>query len=482
MVLKVEQSRSVCEERQRQLVYHLNSLAGVAALQAEAAMAERRAREERFVRGDDSDIGGGADRGGGDLVVIDDSSIDRAGSVSTSTPVSLASTSAPTISSASSMEIGDVVVLNAQDTNSSITNALPAIATSYEQQRSLSSSSGAAVRRHLRRSLLGFARAWAVLERNRQACPVVGLVKVTGSGTTEGVFRVGSAPADSSANNESSNRDGTGSGGTSGSSYGGGGGSVEGVEMVCVDAMSFRWEVSSTNITTETATDTNSVVVTNAAVVATQLTDAHSAVGGKRSRSHVDAGGFIEGDADSGLSLNTPSKRQRLLTSDEYADSDAEAAHAAAASIASTPASSHTLPLTAADIMATSGTGVPPGDIFNQFIARNTSNSDTSTDIHDHGSTSLGGGQSGRGTATTNNGAPSASPLAVLPSALSVKMAFNTGRRLMQVKLRTNIHTHITQLIEKAVMTTGGDGKAKANAGTAGKSIQSIPSLAYPEP
>jgi hypothetical protein len=128
MILKVEQSRLACEEKQRELVFHLNSLAGVAMLQAQLLITEGASyrREDRAI---DVDADGGAFLGG--------------------------------VSSPSLRTENPAADLSAAD--------------------------------YLRRAMRAFGSAYSCLERNRQTCPLLGLVRL--SGTPEGAFRA-TRPAD----------------------------------------------------------------------------------------------------------------------------------------------------------------------------------------------------------------------------------------------------------------------------------------------
>jgi hypothetical protein len=123
MILKVEHSRLACEEKQRELVFHLNSLAGVAMLQAQLQITEGAVyrMEDRAM---DVDVDGGAFLGG------------------VSSPFLRTGNTAADLSAAD----------------------------------------------YLRRAMRAFGSAYSCLERNRQTCPLLGLVRL--SGTPEGVFRV----------------------------------------------------------------------------------------------------------------------------------------------------------------------------------------------------------------------------------------------------------------------------------------------------
>jgi hypothetical protein len=123
MILKVEHSRLACEEKQRELVFHLNSLAGVAMLQAQLQITEGAVyrMEDRVM---DVDVDGGAFLGG------------------VSSPFLRTENTAADLSAAD----------------------------------------------YLRRAMRAFGSAYSCLERNRQTCPLLGLVRL--SGTPEGVFKV----------------------------------------------------------------------------------------------------------------------------------------------------------------------------------------------------------------------------------------------------------------------------------------------------
>ena len=141
MILKVEQSRLACEERQRELVYHLNSLAGVAMLEAQLiitgqskAQAHSQGRAQANAQSDvhSSEVYGAAEW---------DSEINRE------------------------------------------SNGLQIYESPGQSQPNRLCASD-----HLLRALRAYAYAYSFLERNRQTCPVLGLVRI--SGTPEGSFRV----------------------------------------------------------------------------------------------------------------------------------------------------------------------------------------------------------------------------------------------------------------------------------------------------
>lgn len=128
MILKVEHSRLACEEKQRELVFHLNSLAGVAMLQAQLLITEEAVYRRR-------------DR----VVDVDRGVILESAFPSPSPPPSL-----------------------------SLRAAHPAAELSAAD--------------YLRRAMRAFCSAYSCLERNRQTCPLLGLVRLSGS--PEAVFRV----------------------------------------------------------------------------------------------------------------------------------------------------------------------------------------------------------------------------------------------------------------------------------------------------
>ena len=142
MVLKVEQSRLMCEERQRELVFNLNSLAGVAILQAYIISMNRKSQ-----RGD-REIAGAAASGttnydvSSDEIVTDFSSPSRHDAISRGSDFNI---------------------------SSSVNSKVSALD-------------------YLRRALRAFTCAYSLLERNRGTCPLVGLLRV--SGTPNTVFSV----------------------------------------------------------------------------------------------------------------------------------------------------------------------------------------------------------------------------------------------------------------------------------------------------
>lgn len=141
MVLKVEQSRMVCEERQRELVFNLNSLAGVAMLQAHMLSASSRDhRGEAQLTATSVEANGNDAANSGQIISAS----------SSSTPSSLRRSSDSNISKCFHIEV-----------------------TSLE---------------YLRRALKAFTVAYGLLERNRGTCPLVGLVRVGGIPTL--AFRV----------------------------------------------------------------------------------------------------------------------------------------------------------------------------------------------------------------------------------------------------------------------------------------------------
>ena len=133
MVLKVEQSRLMCEEKQRELVFYLNSLAGVAVLQAQLISAGCNFSDEMDEEEEAVDMIGSNIRNGFD----------------------------------------------SPDSNS------VRISSSTGRDRQPYRSTAADF---LRRALIAFASAYSQLERNRRTCPVVGLVRVIG--TPENAFSV----------------------------------------------------------------------------------------------------------------------------------------------------------------------------------------------------------------------------------------------------------------------------------------------------
>ena len=139
MILKVEQSRVACEERQRELVYHLNSLAGVAVLEAQLIITgQSRAMAQEHAQ-------------------------------------------AQAHSDAHSVEVHGAAEWDSESINCSIGfQALPSPRESQPDRLCASD--------HLSRALRAYAYAYSFLERNRQTCPVLGLVRVTG--TPEGSFKV----------------------------------------------------------------------------------------------------------------------------------------------------------------------------------------------------------------------------------------------------------------------------------------------------
>ena len=141
MILKVEQSRVACEERQRELVYHLNSLAGVAMLEAQL-MITGQSRAQAH-----------------------------------SQPQAQANAQSDVHSS----EGHDVAEWDSEINRQS--NGLQI----YESPRQ-SQPNRLCAADHLSRALRAYAYAYSFLERNRQTCPVLGLVRI--SGTPEGSFRV----------------------------------------------------------------------------------------------------------------------------------------------------------------------------------------------------------------------------------------------------------------------------------------------------
>lgn len=141
MILKVEQSRVACEERQRELVYHLNSLAGVAMLEAQ-------------------------------LIITGQSRAQAH-----SQPQAQANAQSDVHSS----EGHDVAEWDSEINRES--NGLQI----YESPRQ-SQPNRLCAADHLSRALRAYAYAYSFLERNRQTCPVLGLVRL--SGTPEGSFRV----------------------------------------------------------------------------------------------------------------------------------------------------------------------------------------------------------------------------------------------------------------------------------------------------
>ena len=131
MILKVEKSRLQCEERQRELVYHLNSLAGVAVLQAQLLITGlARAQAHAHALSDAHNI-----------VVYQDDEWDT---------------------ESNGFEVS-------KSPGGSQLNQLCAAD-------------------HLTRALRAYAYAYSHLERNRQTCPVLGLVRISGS--PEGSFKV----------------------------------------------------------------------------------------------------------------------------------------------------------------------------------------------------------------------------------------------------------------------------------------------------
>ena len=141
MILKVEQSRLACEERQRELVYHLNSLAGVAMLEAQLIITgQSRAQahsQGRAQANAQSDVHSSEGYGAAEW----DSEI------------------------------------NTESNGLQI----------YESPRQ-SQPNRLCAADHLSRALRAYAYAYSFLERNRQTCPVLGLVRITG--TPENSFRV----------------------------------------------------------------------------------------------------------------------------------------------------------------------------------------------------------------------------------------------------------------------------------------------------
>lgn len=140
MILKVEHSRLACEEKQRELVFHLNSLAGVAMLQAQLLITE-----------------GAVNRRGNRVVDVD----------------------------------GGVIFEGVLS---------PSPSPSFRAKHPAAQLSAAD---YLRRAMRAFGSAYSCLERNRQTCPLLGLVRL--SGTPEGAFRVtrpaeGAEPAEMDRN------------------------------------------------------------------------------------------------------------------------------------------------------------------------------------------------------------------------------------------------------------------------------------------
>ena len=133
MILKVEKSRLECEERQRELVFHLNSLAGVAVLQAQLLITgQARAQAQGH---------------------------------------------AQALSDAHSSEVYNDAAWVAESNGFEVTKS-----PGGSQLNQLCAAD------HLTRALRAYAYAYSFLERNRQTCPVLGLVRVSGS--PEGSFQV----------------------------------------------------------------------------------------------------------------------------------------------------------------------------------------------------------------------------------------------------------------------------------------------------
>lgn len=133
MILKVEKSRLGCEERQRELVYHLNSLAGVAVLQAQLLITgQARAQAQGH---------------------------------------------AHVLSDTHSSEVYSDAEWDTESNGFEVTKS-----PGGSQLNQLCAAD------HLTRALRAYAYAYSFLERNRQTCPVLGLVRV--SGAPEGSFLV----------------------------------------------------------------------------------------------------------------------------------------------------------------------------------------------------------------------------------------------------------------------------------------------------
>jgi hypothetical protein len=133
MILKVEKSRLECEERQRELVYHLNSLAGVAVLQAQLLITgQARAQAQGH---------------------------------------------AHVLSDAYNSEVHKDAEWLAESNGFEVTKS-----PGGSQLNQLCAAD------HLTRALRAYAYAYSFLERNRQTCPVLGLVRISGS--PEGSFQV----------------------------------------------------------------------------------------------------------------------------------------------------------------------------------------------------------------------------------------------------------------------------------------------------
>jgi hypothetical protein len=133
MILKVEKSRLECEERQRELVYHLNSLAGVAVLQAQLLITgQARAQTQGH---------------------------------------------AHVLSDTHSSEVYNDAEWLAESNGFEVTKSPGG---SHLNQLCAAD--------HLTRALRAYAYAYSFLERNRQTCPVLGLVRI--SGAPEGSFKV----------------------------------------------------------------------------------------------------------------------------------------------------------------------------------------------------------------------------------------------------------------------------------------------------
>ena len=142
MVLKVEQSRLICEERQRELVFNLNSLAGVAILQAQVISISCKSQ-----RGDQEIAEAAADG-----TTSHDVSFHRI------------------VTDFSSPSGQDV---KSRGSNCNISSCLNTEVSASD---------------YLERALRAFTCAYSLLERNRGTCPLVGLVRVGGTPNT--VFRV----------------------------------------------------------------------------------------------------------------------------------------------------------------------------------------------------------------------------------------------------------------------------------------------------